>query len=429
MNPNQQLSKARMLRICAAIPVLFMVFGACAAAEYKIGPQDKLKIKVYDWPALSDEVTVGDDGMIMLPLLGAVTAESASRRDLAKTIAQMLQAHERLPALPYVSVDVAQYRPFYVLGHVQHPGEYAFRPGLTPMMALSVAGGVYRATENLRLERDMIQGQGALKVLNAKKWSLIFKIARLKSELAGKTEVVIEDEPIRLAANARHQAMLGQETAILQTRRKALANEIDGLRRRIGGYKEEIDLLVARMNSLVRQQKSVEVETQAMNVLGAKGLTILPRQASLERLAAQIEGDQRQVDTLSSEAKQNILQTEIAIAKLTDEREREIMAELKAASAELAETDHMIATQTDLVREAEILGSTKLTRSGAPESRLRFRVLRRTSESQSEEFELTRDASVEPGDVLTVELPESEESEAPAVPQSAPLRQGAVVTR
>jgi protein involved in polysaccharide export with SLBB domain len=42
------------------------------------------------------------------------------------------------------AVEVAQYRPFAIMGDVQKPGQYPYRPGLTVLEAISLAGGYYR---------------------------------------------------------------------------------------------------------------------------------------------------------------------------------------------------------------------------------------------------------------------------------------------
>ena len=47
---------------------------------------------------------------------------------------------------PRVSVEVMTYRPFYILGEVQKPGEYPYSNGLTVLNAVATAGGfTYRA--------------------------------------------------------------------------------------------------------------------------------------------------------------------------------------------------------------------------------------------------------------------------------------------
>ena len=47
---------------------------------------------------------------------------------------------------PHVTVEVDAYRPFYILGEVNHPGEFAVSTGLTLQQAVASAGGyTYRA--------------------------------------------------------------------------------------------------------------------------------------------------------------------------------------------------------------------------------------------------------------------------------------------
>ena len=37
---------------------------------------------------------------------------------------------------PETSVQIVEYRPVYILGDVERPGEYPYRPGLTALQAL-----------------------------------------------------------------------------------------------------------------------------------------------------------------------------------------------------------------------------------------------------------------------------------------------------
>jgi polysaccharide export outer membrane protein len=47
---------------------------------------------------------------------------------------------------PRVSADMVEYRPYYILGEVNKPGQYAYSIGLTVTKAVATAGGfTYRA--------------------------------------------------------------------------------------------------------------------------------------------------------------------------------------------------------------------------------------------------------------------------------------------
>ncbi|EKM98841.1 MULTISPECIES: polysaccharide biosynthesis/export family protein [Acidocella] len=112
---------------------------------YRLGPGDALNLRVFDQAQMSGSYHVDDGGNIDLPLLGLVQAGGLSTDALAKSIASQLQARQ-LILHPSVAVEIATYRPFYTLGEVTTPGPYPYRPGMTVLTAISIAGGfTYRA--------------------------------------------------------------------------------------------------------------------------------------------------------------------------------------------------------------------------------------------------------------------------------------------
>jgi len=117
------------------------------AAEnlYHLGAGDQLRVITYDETQLSDTFTVGSDGKIAFPLVGDITASGLTPDDLAAALTNALRA-QKLISRPSVSVQVTQYRPISVLGEVNHPGQYAFEPGMTMLDAVALGGGfTYRA--------------------------------------------------------------------------------------------------------------------------------------------------------------------------------------------------------------------------------------------------------------------------------------------
>jgi polysaccharide biosynthesis/export protein len=91
--------------------------------------------------------SIDDSGMIDIPLLGLVRAAGRTTDALEAEITQGLE-RGGLILKPSVAVEVSTYRPFYILGEVNRPGQYAFRPDMTVLTAISIAGGfTYRAVE------------------------------------------------------------------------------------------------------------------------------------------------------------------------------------------------------------------------------------------------------------------------------------------
>jgi polysaccharide export outer membrane protein len=126
---------------------------------YLLGPGDQLSIRIYDQAQLSGAYQIDDSGNVDMPLLGLVRAKGRSTDGLAAAIVSALQAGG-LILHPSVAVEISTYRPFYILGEVNTPGQYPFRPGMTVLTAISIAGGfTYRACEDYAgVTRDMGNG-------------------------------------------------------------------------------------------------------------------------------------------------------------------------------------------------------------------------------------------------------------------------------
>jgi polysaccharide export outer membrane protein len=129
-----------MLRLPSLIVLIFLSFVTLAdSSQYRLGAGDVIKISVYDEPDLSLDVRIGLSGEISFPLLGDVTVAGLSPKELELNLVKRLKGPYLLN--PSVTVSIVEYRPFYVTGEVEKPGNYAFHPGLTVDKAITIAGG------------------------------------------------------------------------------------------------------------------------------------------------------------------------------------------------------------------------------------------------------------------------------------------------
>lgn len=121
--------------------------AAASADSYVLGPNDRIRLKVYGEPDITGEYEINSAGQVSIPLAGHIRAAGSTTRQLEKSIASALA--KGIVRDPRVNVDIAQYRPYYILGEVKKSGEYPYRLGLTVMDAVASAGGfTYRANEN-----------------------------------------------------------------------------------------------------------------------------------------------------------------------------------------------------------------------------------------------------------------------------------------
>lgn len=123
------------------------VAAAAPAPEYRLGAGDKLRFIIYGEGDLSGEFDVDASGSVSLPLIGEVRADGRTLRELEIIVADKFR--EGYLTDPRVNVDVLNYRPYYIVGEVQEPGEFPYSAGMTVLNALAVAGGyTYRADTN-----------------------------------------------------------------------------------------------------------------------------------------------------------------------------------------------------------------------------------------------------------------------------------------
>ena len=113
-------------------------------SEYRLGPGDKIRLIVFGEESLSGQFVVSGNGKVSLPLVGDVSAASLTVGEFQEeVVAALRQGYLKEPR---VSAEVLTYRPFYILGEVNKPGEYPYSSGLTVLNAVATAGGfTYRA--------------------------------------------------------------------------------------------------------------------------------------------------------------------------------------------------------------------------------------------------------------------------------------------
>jgi polysaccharide export outer membrane protein len=139
---------------------------------YRLGTGDKLRISVFGEPALTGEFIVSGAGIVALPLIGDMKAVGLTTTELQTVIAKTLA--DGYLNDPRVSIQVLNYRPYYVLGEVNKPGEYPYSNGLTVMNAVATANGfTYRADQRkvfirhsgAKTEEQLPMGTGVVMVL------------------------------------------------------------------------------------------------------------------------------------------------------------------------------------------------------------------------------------------------------------------------
>lgn len=114
-------------------------FHEVLTAPYLLDSGDRLRIVVYGQDAITNSYSVDQAGYISVPLIGDVPARGSTTQELEQTLeASFSKGFLRDPD---VSVEVEQYRPFFVMGEVRNAGQYPYVAGMTAQTAVAIAGG------------------------------------------------------------------------------------------------------------------------------------------------------------------------------------------------------------------------------------------------------------------------------------------------
>lgn len=136
-----------MIAACASQgPFPVGTVGEQTEAGHLLAPGERLRITTYGETALTGEYAVGAAGDVAFPLVGTLQASGKTPQALGQELTAAL-ANGFLQN-PSVVVEVLIYRPIYVLGEVNQPGEFPYQPGMTALAAIARAEGfTYRARQ------------------------------------------------------------------------------------------------------------------------------------------------------------------------------------------------------------------------------------------------------------------------------------------
>lgn len=128
-------------------------YVAAATAAPRLQAGEKIRVTVFGEDKLSGDYDIDPNGLVSLPLAGTVKAAGLTQAELEAQLATKFRS-EYLKN-PKVTVAIASYRPFYIMGEVERPGEYAYKSGLNVLSAAAMAGGTtYRASRtNVLIQR------------------------------------------------------------------------------------------------------------------------------------------------------------------------------------------------------------------------------------------------------------------------------------
>ncbi len=399
-----------LLRFGGAVVVALLLSGAmqaaAAEAEYRLGPEDRVRLKVYEWrasqdevfgwEALNDEYALGATGELSLPLVGSIPAAGATRDELAALVSERLADRMGLGRRPTVAVEIVEYRPFYIVGPVEQPGAYPYRPALTLLKALSLAGGL--KTGSADSTRAMIAGLGDIDVLMLQRDAAVARLARLQAELSGGETFEAPPGLARRSGEAAVGRLLDQEQAIFAARQDAFRTRMAALEQLRANLETEVPAQAGLLEAVKAQGDSLRDEVATI------GSVVTGREVrEMQREITKLDGERLIAETSLLRAKQEVSRAEVSIIELRTQHQQDLAGEIRDTQARLDEVERRIESTTHLVEDARIdapLGGS----GGIPRLRAAFSILRTGPDGVTVEIAAEETTPIEPGDAIKVEL-------------------------
>ncbi|MBM7046785.1 MULTISPECIES: polysaccharide biosynthesis/export family protein [Rhizobium] len=399
-------------RVAFAAVCLCAVSAAAHADSipgYHLGVMDKLHVRVAewqtaegtirDWSVVTGDYTVGPSGSISIPFIGDMPAIGKTTDQIAEAIGIGLQKQFGLRDRPSASVEMSQFRPIYLSGEIQNPGEFPFAPNLTVLKAVSLGGGMRRADAGQRFARDFINAKGDAVVYMAERGRLLMRKARLLAELTNKDEIEV---PPELKQLPQATALLASEKALMQTRSQRMTTQLKSLEDLKTLLQNEVETLAKKTDTQSRQLDLAKADRDKVESLADRGLELASRRISAEQRASDLEATLLDTETTSLKAKQDINKANQDEITLHNDWQGSLAQDMQDTDTQLETLQLKLSTSQSLMQEAVAQSADASNLDGNGQDVNVVYTIIRDDNGQTKEITAQENTQVLPGDLIKV---------------------------
>ncbi|MFK3691457.1 polysaccharide biosynthesis/export family protein [Agrobacterium tumefaciens] len=395
-------SKAFSLLIACTTFLSLAVCKLPAAAEgtdYKVAAGDVLTISVYGDDGLTGLFPVSADGTIGYPLLGNVNVVDQTVNEIGVRISRELASHV---ANRSVAVAVKEYAPIFVVGDVQKPGKYEYRPGMIVLELFALGGGLresnaQRDTSGIQL----IAAQQEYEDMSMQLLSQDIRRVRLEAEL-NDTEFEYKGDEIGLVRDrAALEKIVDSEKSLFRLRLSAQQDEKTNLEVQRQNFIQEIDTLQKSNVMRSQQLELLDMDVNASKELVTRGAA--SEAALRERKRELLSMNQQVLESTSflARAQQNKSEVERRILELKSKRHNDAATEFRETSLDIMRLKKKLAFS--LQSMAEISSTARRVSSLEDMIQTNFFIVRQVAGTYRE-IAADEHTQVRAGDVVRVRL-------------------------
>ena len=401
--PGFALRINRLVTACAFSSLLLLSPTASPAwadeKPYKVASGDVLLITVYGDTGLSGTFPVSVEGTIGYPILGNIPVANHTMAEISSTISQALLQH--IPGLS-VSVAMKEYAPVFVIGDVQRPGKYEFRPGMIALELFALSGGLKEAADKMDTAgTQLVTARQDYSETSLQLFAQDVRRARLQAELDEKPfEYVLDKETITDDLQARQQ-VIDSERRVFDLRLAALHSEEKALQDQKQNYREEIDTLEKSTKLRNEEISLLEQNVGSSEKLVSQGLTAQSTLRDSQRQLSAMRRDALEFGSFLARARQNENAIGQRLLALNEQRANDAANQLRDIELDLIRLKKRLAFIVQTMAEIGATAQRATTRDQSV--RLTFSVARIVN-GEYQESELTEHDPIKAGDILRAQL-------------------------
>jgi len=336
----------------AALSTAFLVAplaGAQAfAASYKVMSGDTVKIDVFLSPEHSAESKVDDDGQISLPAIGRVQASGLTLEEIETTVVDKLTKLSDNPSARVVA-SISQYRPIFVTGAVNNPGQFSYAAHTTVLQALALAGGAGSPLASKSDSSSLVDRQEKYDVAVEQMWSALARRARLSAEQKNATTVTYPQDLVSKLAAAGKQSIIDRENEIFSARRTTLSNSLETIDAQKVVVNSEIDSAKVYADDVRDSVPEMQRELDNLTSLRDKGLTRRLEVLTVQRQVSDMKKETRSSELSISRSQRELNDLNRQASNLLIERQAEVSQSLADTEVEIATLNARVENQGKLL--------------------------------------------------------------------------------
>jgi protein involved in polysaccharide export with SLBB domain len=366
---------------------------------YRLDRGDRVRLAVYDREDLSGDYRVSDKGQIRVPQLGSFDAKGKTIAELEEEIRHV---YERMMQRPgYITVDVSERRPFFVVGLIGKPGAYPFVPGMTVMHAMAYAGGIYRPASGSYLAGEMAREQSRLQQSMEELSRLTVRRARLIAEREGRETFDLPPKVADLLGQQQADEIHRQETEVLQRQIAALKRDENLQRSTVEGTRREVRALELELAQVAEQRRIRDVQLSDLQRLAGRGLTTQQRLFDTQLAMALLERDGQAAIAAIARAERAVEKAQRDLDMVRMERNLKIDQEMALIEENITKSKAMLDSSRRFIEQVGGVPASALMKETSQPS-VSFEIMRRDETGSIQMVAADESTTMKPGDVLRV---------------------------